>query len=46
MRWQVVYLWRGERHVFLSTHRSASDALTVVRAMQRDGWQCWTERVR
>jgi hypothetical protein len=43
-RFDVVYLWRGERHrlVHLGTY---VEVMERVRELRADGWVCWVEEV-
>ena len=44
MKYNIIYLWRGERHSKqFDTLHEARAALAEFRA---DKWQCWIEEVR
>lgn len=46
-RYQVIYIWQGERHVHSSqfTTLTRERGLALVSTMLADGWQCWLEEV-
>ena len=43
--WQVVYFWRGERHVHLASFSCYRDAEALACEMRRDHWRAFAERV-
>lgn len=42
-RWNVIYLWRNERHVDATQHLTREAAVERATELSRDGWHAWVE---
>jgi len=45
VRYNVIYMWRGERHVHSRQCVTVTEADELVAAMRRVGWRSWYEEV-
>lgn len=45
MRYNVIFLWRGERH-HAGQYFTRREADLHVAEMRKERWNCWTEPVR
>jgi hypothetical protein len=44
-KYQVIYLWKGERHRVLETYVNKTQALEAVRAIRAQGLSAWIETI-